>query len=285
MSQNNVVRHNIVFDNFSVNLYTNNTQNVLFEENFIFQHPRDETQTFDNLFEVSKGYSEDYGRRITPPNVVLGDEPGSAYDQQAHLANITVINNVVAGGKFQLLDYDDGTSGPDHHGLKNDVIANNTFVIGSVAVPGQSGYGWDHLVDTDNSMASIIQNNIFVTATSDDNVVHIPAGAGSGIDLDYNIYAGPGQWSVGGNLAGFASWKTQFPSWDAHSTNGDAALGDLTEFSQTISQKMVYDWSKATPTASSTAWGAGTTIQQVVNDFTGQARASGSKDLGAIAKH
>ena len=284
-SMNNVVRHNIVFDNFSVNLYANNSENVLFEENFVFQHPRDESQTFDQLFEVSKGYSEDYGRRITPPNLVLGDEPGSAYDQQAHLANITVINNIFAGGKFGLLDYDDGTAGPNHHGLKNDVIANNTFVLGSVPVPGQLGYGWDNLVEMENNSNSIIENNVFVTATSDDQFAHVPVGIGAGIVEDYNLYAGPGSWSSGGNLIAFAAWKAAEPTWDQHSLTGDAKLGDLGEFSQTVTQKLVYDWAKATPQAGSPVLGAGTAIQQVTNDFTGARRPASALDLGALAKH
>lgn len=284
VSTGNVVRHNIVFDNFSVNLYINNTQNVLLEQNFVFQHPRDDGQTFDNLFAVSKGYSEDYGRRITPPNVVMGDEPGSAYDQQAHLANITFVNNIIAGGKFHFLDYDDGTQ-PPHHGLRNCTIANNTWVLGSVPVPGQTGYGWLHLVDTDTSTGSLFQNNVFVTAASDDQFAKVPKATGPGIDLDYNLYAGPGQWTNDTTRIDFTAWKAAHPTWDAHSITGDAALGDLGEFSQTVTQKLVYDWSKATPQASSPVFGAGTSLQQVTTDFTGAARAAGSKDLGALAKH
>jgi hypothetical protein len=285
--QNNVVRHNIVFDNFSVNLYVNNAANVLLEENYVFQHPRDEAQTFDGLFETSQGYSEDFGRRITPPSVVLGDEPGSAYDQAAHLANITVINNVVVGGKYGFLDYDDGTQGSIHHGLRNCVIANNTFVLGAMPIPGASGYGWEHLVDTvdhDNNANSVIENNVFVTASSDDNFAHVGPSISPGIALDYNRYAGPGQWSNDTHIIDFGAWKTAQPSWDQHSTTGDAGLGDLSEFSQTAAQKMVYDWTKATPQAGSPTVGAGTSVAQVVHDFTGASRASGSKDLGAIAK-
>jgi hypothetical protein len=284
VSTNNVVRHNIVFDNFSVNMYVNNTENVLIEQNFVFQHPRDDGQTFDNLFAVSKGYSEDYGRRVTPPNVVLGDEPGSAYDQQGHLSHITFINNIVAGGKFHFLDYDDGTMGPMHHGLKSCVIANNTWVLGATPVPGQSGYGWLHLVNVDASTASFIQNNVFVTATSDDQFAKVPKATGTGIDNDYNWYAGPGQWTNDTTRIDFAGWKASHTGWDQHSMTGDAALGDLAEFSKTVTEKFVYDWSKATPQASSPIFGAGTTLQQVTTDFTGSARSS-SKDLGALAKH
>ena len=271
VSTNNVVRHNIVFDNFSVNMYVNNTENVLIEQNFVFQHPRDDSQTFDNLFAVSKGYSEDYGRRVTPPNVVMGDEPGSAYDQQGHLSHITFINNIVAGGKFHFLDYDDGTMGPMHHGLKNCVIANNTWVLGATPVPGQSGYGWLHLVNMDASTASLIQNNVFVTATSDDQFAKVPKATGTGIDNDYNLYAGPGQWTNDTSRIDFTAWKASHTTWDQHSLTGDAALGDLAEFSKTVTEKFVYDWSKATPQSSSPVFGAGTSLQQVTTDFTGAA--------------
>jgi hypothetical protein len=278
------MRHNIVFDNFSVNLYVNNTTNVLVEQNYVFQHPRDPSQTFDHLLDMSKGYSEEYGRRITPPNIVLGDEPGSAYDMQGHLANITVVNNISAGGKFQLLDYDDGVSGPNYHGLKSCVIANNTWVLGSVAVPGQSGYGWLHMDTMDSSMASVIENNVFVTAVSDDGFARAPASFNTSVTLDYNRYAGPGQFVNDTTTVGFAAWKTAHPTWDQHSTTGDAGLGDLSEFSQTVTQKLVYDWTRATPQAGSALAGAGTSLTAVTTDFTGAKRTAGGKDVGALGK-
>jgi hypothetical protein len=152
-------------------------------------------------------------------------------------------------------------------------------------VPGQSGYGWDNLVQMENNSNSIIENNVFVTATSDDQFAHVPTGIGAGIVEDYNLYAGPGAWSSGGNRIDFTAWKAAEPTWDQHSMVGDAKLGDLGEFSQTVMQKLVYDWSKATPQAASPLLGAGTAIQQVTNDFTGAKRPSGTLDVGALAKH
>jgi hypothetical protein len=57
----------------------------------------------------------------------------------------------------------------------------------------------------------------------------------------------------------------------------------VSEFSQTISQKLVYDWSKAAPQAGSAVLGAGTSLPQVTVDFTGATRSG--NDLGALAKH
>src|SRR5262249_24801551 len=99
VGQNNVARHNVIFDNFSVNLYVDKPQGILLEQNFVFQHPRDPSMTFDHLFALSSGYDTDFGRRMAPINLSLGDEPGSSSDGQAHLADVMVINNIFAGGK------------------------------------------------------------------------------------------------------------------------------------------------------------------------------------------
>ena len=157
-------------------------------------------------------------------------------------------------------------------------------MLGSVPVPGQTGYGWLHLVNTDASTASLLQNNIFVSAGAEDQFAKVPLATGPGIDNDYNLYAGPGHWTNDTNSVDFATWKSTHAGWDAHSVVGDAGLGDLAEFSATVTDKLVYDWSKATPSAGSQIFGKGTSLQQVTADFTGAARTS-SKDLGALAKH
>ena len=88
-----------------------------------------------------------------------------------------------------------------------------------------------------------------------------------------------------GSVEDFAAWKSAHAGWDAHSLDADAQLADASEFTQPAAQRPVYDWAKATPQGSSPVFGAGTSLQQVTTDFTGAARASGSKDLGALAKH
>jgi hypothetical protein len=285
VSMNNRVWHNIVFDNWSVNVYCDNTQNGRIEQNFVFDHPRDVTQTFDNLFTLSQGYNTDYGKRITPVNISLADEPGSANDSQAHLSNMTVLNNIFAGGKFGFVDYDDGTSGVVH-GLKNCTIENNTWILGNMAIPGQTSYGWRHLFpdgNADASTASLLENNVFVTTASDDHFAEMGrAGAGPGITLDYNVYSGPGGFLDAGNTESFTQWKAARSSWDGHSVAADAMIVDVTEFSQTGAQKFVYDWSKAKLQAGSAAIGAGTQVS-VTTDFTNTMRPSGAMDVGALS--
>jgi len=281
---NNVVRHNVIYDNFSVNLYVVSIQGVTAEQNFVFQHPLDPSQTFDHLLE-DPGYGGDLFRRLVPINLGLGDEPGSSFDGKAYLSNITVVNNVFAGGKRGFLDWDDGTIDKGH-GLRNCTIANNTFVLANQALTGFPGYafGTGALVN-DNS---IVLNNLMTTtsATDDSFVQVLAAGAGSGITLDYSLYSGPGRWSSIGTNEAFAAWKVAYTQWDQHSLAAAALLADETEFSQPTAQRPVYDWRKAAPSSGSPAYGSGTDLSNhFTTDFTGATRTRGAYDLGAIARH
>jgi hypothetical protein len=287
VSTNNVILHNVIFDNFSVNLYLDNTQGATIDGNFVFAHPRDTSQTFDQLFDLSPGYNSDFGRRTVPINLSLADEPGSSFETprgQAHLSDITVINNIFAGGKSGLLDYDDGTA-VEFHGLKNCLIANNTFILGSTAVPGKEAYVWQHLFqggNPDASRNSLVQNNIFVTIDpSDGFVVLTGPGLVQGIICDYNVYSGPGQWRVGGTPEDYLTWSQNQTNWDKNSVAADATLEDVSAFSLPASEKLIYAWSKARPQPGFQALGVGVAQSRVAADFTGAARTS--KDRGALA--
>ncbi len=285
-SQNNVMQQNVIFDNFSVNLYLDNTTNATLQQNFVFDHPRDETQTFPGLLEASPGYATDFGRRLTPINLSLADEPGSSYDGKAHLANITVFNNIFAGGPFGFVDYGD-SGAQTSHGLKNITIANNTWVLGANQPSGISPLGWKHTGTQssvpDPSTNSVFENNIIITADTSQDFAQMLSPPVLGIAVDYNVYGGQGKWMVGSNRLGFAAWQTAQSGWDVHSTNpADAGLTDLTEFSRTAADQPIYDWAKARPTAGSSTVGAGTSAPNLGTDFSGAARGDGGKTIGAL---
>jgi len=286
---NNVIANNIVYDNFSVNVYNDNTQGVLIQQNFIFNHPRDVNQSWPSLLSTSGGYNSDFGRRLSPICISLGDEPGSSYDGAAHLANITVINNIVVGGDRGIFDYDDGTSGGVGHGLKNDLIANNTFVIGLTPLPGDyPSYGWANGSAPGADTNSFVENNLIAVQNSGDFWVSIYAtGIGPGITCDYNLYSGAGAFATGTENQTtpqtLVQWQGAHSGWDVNSMTADAMLTDVTEFNQTAAQKPVYDWTKATPLSGSPAHRGGTTQTTFNTDFTGATRPSGNFDTGALA--
>jgi hypothetical protein len=280
----NLEKNNVIFDNYSVNLYIDNTQGVRAEQNFVFAHPFDPSQTFDDLLETSACYRDNYGRRLLPINVSLADEPFSSDDYGAYLSDITLINNVVVGGNQALVDYDDGTFGIGH-GLKSCLIANNTFVVGTSEYPGRESVGWQNgsLPGADHD--SFFQNNIVVTQRSthlfDQTYV---AGPRPGIDVDYNLYSGPGAWWTAGTTQSLLDWKADH-GWDRHSARAAGVLCDEDEFNRTAAQKPVYDWSKATPSRGAPVRRAGVRQDAFDTDFTGARRRPGAYDLGAISGH
>jgi hypothetical protein len=162
------------------------------------------------------------------------------------------------------------------------VIANNTWVLGSQAIPGQSAYVWRHTSSGDTSTGSLLQNNLFLTTVTADHFVEALTSSGPGINDDYNFYGGPGAFLNGGSTLSFTAWKAAHTSWDAHSLTGDPLL-TASEFSQTAAQKFVYDWTKATPPVGSPVIGKGT-AQSFTTDFTGATRA-GAYDIGAVTHH
>jgi hypothetical protein len=287
LSVNNVARNNVIFDNWAVNLYLDNTQNVTLEQNYVFQHPLDLTQTFDGLFTLSEGYRTDWGRRMTPVNVSLADEPGSAYDGHAHLSDIALVNNIFAGGKLGFVDYDDGTK-TVVHGLRNCTIANNTWIMSTVALPSAQAYGWRHLNIGEGGAAasqnSIFQNNVVATTSATDHVAELGVDAATaGITNDYNLYSGPGKWRSVTVEQTFDQWKAAHATWDQHSLAADALLADPTEFSKTAAQTPVYDWRKAMLMAGSPGIGAGVNpMNRIKTDFTGAPRGDGAADMGAV---
>src|SRR6185503_6076354 len=82
---------------------------------------------------------------------------------------------------------------------------------------------------------------VFVTAAMDDEFARVGKGVGPGIALDYNWYAGPGQWNEDTNDIDWTAWKAAQPTWGMHSMVGDPGLGDLSEFSQTTAHALGVD--------------------------------------------
>jgi hypothetical protein len=304
VNSGNLIRHNVIYDNFSVNLYLVSASGITADQNFIFNHVEDKTQTFDGLLDGG-GYGGDLERRIIPVNVGLGDEGGSSFNGGAYLRDIVLTNNIIVGGKRAILDWGEAIkTGLPTHSLKNCTIANNTIVLGADGLPdGSSGYGWQNGTQVADSsgdlngvnVSSVFQNNLVVSTTggsasTSDSFIMLNGHDTSGISVDYNLLSGPGDWYDDRYQIdktqphfNFVAWKAAYPV-DAHSLNADAMLVDITEFTQTAAQKPVYDWSKAALKVGSPATGKGTD-ETFTTDFTGAPRTKGAYDIGAVNVH
>ncbi len=204
------VRGNVLSDNFSVNLYIDNSRDVTVERNFCLNHPG-----------KSEFYRMDKDGRLHPANgISLAEEAESPWyeDWGARLQNVTVKNNIVVFGHYGLSwwgsDWADGNGG-----LKNVRILNNT-VWGCSA-----GAVYLDSVNSQKTRRTVVANNIF--HGMDNKRVWVESR--KGIDMHHNFWVGemPPEWThvrgkndVSGD-AGFA----ETPGCDAQSFRpGESSL-------------------------------------------------------------
>jgi hypothetical protein len=142
---------NIVYDNWSANVYISDSTNVTLQRNFVYLS--------DNSIIMS-------GSRV---GIMLGDE---VYNPRS--SNITVINNLVYGG-YRNFYWWQGVQGG---GMLNVLVANNTFV-NSRSVSGIQ-------IDHGPHQNVRFNNNIVV---QDGNLPIAGIDTATGITFSYNLWS------------------------------------------------------------------------------------------------
>jgi hypothetical protein len=129
LSNQGLVQQNTVHDNFSVEIYLDNARSVLVNRNFAYS-------TGDTRFYRSGNPSAGIG---------TANEPYSASNP---LSDLTITNNIVVSSHWGFYYGAYGNGG----GLKNTIVANNTFYKSTGALL------W---IQSDAHANSVIENNIF----------------------------------------------------------------------------------------------------------------------------
>ena len=131
----NVVRQNVVYDNWSVEIYFDNQPNDTAEENFVFSHPKATVQG-DLL-----GYWDKGVRLLNAVGISMADETNSNRDGLTELANTAVINNIIVNSSIAIGDGCDGARACSTHALINTNISNNTIILPPYAYADSAAYG------------------------------------------------------------------------------------------------------------------------------------------------
>ena len=119
----NVVRQNVVYDNWSVEIYFDNQPNDTAEENFVFSHPKATVQG-DLL-----GYWDKGVRLLNALGISMADETNSNPNGLTELADTTVTNNIIINSFNAISDGCDGAPACSTHALINTKISNNTIIL------------------------------------------------------------------------------------------------------------------------------------------------------------
>jgi hypothetical protein len=246
---------NVIYDNWSVNIYFDNQPNDVARENFLFNHPPNSADWLYNL-----GSYADLGKFSVC--LMLADEQNSSDSTNsfANLANSQVYNNILAGCRIGIRDYSEGATTIPNHGLKNTLIANNTIIMSNATYNNSSVYGIYLQDNGAKNTGTVIQNNVIQGFNSDPLVFTESTGTLTGINLDYNGYFSTATQPFGAgfntvNFYNFAQWKVATPGTDTHSLFAAPLLVDSLGFRAT--SPGVYEYFRATLLPSSPLQAAG----------------------------
>lgn len=169
--------HNVIHDNYSVNLYLDSISHSIIDGNLIYES----TPGNNNLVGIE-----------------LSDETYSDLPAPVNSYN-TIINNVIVGNEWGIQFWKgDFASGS---GLIDDVISNNTLVNNLGAIK------WDVGAHT----GTTIQNNIVVVQSTMTPSYLLQANSTTGITLDHNLWYAPALaqafiWGDGAGATDHAAW-------------------------------------------------------------------------------
>jgi Right handed beta helix region len=241
------VSHNVIHDNYSVNLYLDSISHSTFDGNLIY-----ETSAGNDLegIEISDEYYSDLAAPVNSYN--------------------TITNNVVVGNNEGIVFWFSGEwptdALNDQSGLRYDVISNNTVV------DDKGSLKWDA---SPAHVGTTIENNIFAASSTSSPIYLLQANSAGGISLDHNLWYEPSVsqaflW-VGDQVdyAGFVSASMQ-------------GTGDVL-----ANPEFAGAWSAPPATnlalgKESPAIGTGATLSSVPDDYLGAPRPSGHYDIGAF---
>ena len=216
----NIVRRNIVYDNWSTEIYFDNQPNDMAEDNFIFSHPKASVQG-DLLGYWAKG-----ARLLNAPGISLADESNSG--PGAALADSRVTGNVVINSFNAIDDGCEGRRACMSHALINTTISHNTIVLPPYSFSDSKDFGFHIHEGMAEDRGSEMEWNLVcgvgkpkdVLFFFDDPRLRIPVlsivESGrkiEGVTIDHNRYFlrdGNGGFSYGTwNIIGFDVWQNK----------------------------------------------------------------------------
>jgi Right handed beta helix region len=258
---------NVVYDNWSVNMYFDNQPNNVARNNFLFNNP---PRSDDMLFTGRHPYNSLEKYTVC---LMLADEQTSSNstNNYANLNGSQVYNNLIAGCRIGIRDYSEGSAAQKYHGLKNTKIVNNTIIMPTHRFDNASVYGI-YLQDNktpsgiQRNFNTVIQNNI-VYGSQNDSLISIGTiGSLDGIRLSHNLFFSTNSNWIGKAKTwmrnGYAGLRQPHASnKDEQGLNSDPELVGVQHFLQ--SQILPFDHAQADLKSNSPARNAG-----VAQDFT-----------------
>lgn len=229
----NIWQDNIVYDNYSANIYPDNQPNDIIRRNFSYSNTPNASDAVD-ADKVPLGSSLDsIVGKLRPYGIMIGDETASG--SIATSANHQIYENVISGARFGINYYGQASGA----GMKNWLVANNTIIMPSSDATYGDFVGLYIPYSGGNNTGTIIKNNIIYGSASDSSTVQLTGGTSeTGVTLDNNLYYAPNNATPFWINSYPSTQKLDFSSWksvlaglnpDANSIYGEPLLVDATQ--------------------------------------------------------
>jgi hypothetical protein len=270
-----VVRDNVVYDNWSVNLYVDNEPNAVVENNYVYCHTPDAHDLYNN---GDPDPSDNAAlKRLRAQGVMTADEDYGV-SPAANLHDVTIRNNVIVGCRQGIQHY----AAAAGSGLKNVKVLNNTIVVPSAGVPGEPTFsGISIPYNNGNNSGSVYRDNVVYASGAGTYVLNggeSTADPFKGISVDHNLWfntsnSRPFQWGPSYNSYTHAEWLAL--AGTAH------GAGDIYANPQLTNVTDMTDPNTKEPTSGSPAGGAGMNVG-LTYDYNFCARSTTAPTLGAF---
>jgi hypothetical protein len=242
------VAHNVIHDNFSVNLYLDSISHSTFDGNLIY-----ETDPGNDLEGIEISDEGHYSDLPAPVN---------SYN--------TIINNVIVGHDLGIVFWYSGEWSTqalnDESGLRYDVISDNTLVN------NKGSLKWDA---SPAHVGTTIENNIFAAAAGTSPIYLLQAKSAGGITLDHNLWFAP-------DLTQPFLWLSDQTDHAGYVSASGGGEGDVLADPLLAGPWTVPPATNLALTKGSPAVGAGVSLPAVTHDFLGDARPGVGSDIGAF---
>ena len=272
-----IFENNIVFDNWSVNIYVDNQPNCRIEKNLIFCHNPDPGDLYNN---GDKNPRDNKNlRRLRAEGIMTADENSPATFQ-----NAKIVNNVIIGCRRGINHY----AARADSGLKNVLVADNTIIIPSLEGVGEKYIGIRIPYNNGNNFNSVYRNNIIYASNPDTYLLDITTDPFRknddlhGLTFDHNLWyhvTNPKPFHIG--PAWQKSFDTDFKVWVMKCKPIGQGIGSMFVDPKFVNVNQL-SFKAAELSKDSPAIGKAIPIEEVKTDFLGNLRDIAMPDIGAL---
>ncbi|RKX88316.1 MAG: hypothetical protein DRP58_00700 [Spirochaetes bacterium] len=176
-----IYEDNIVYDNWSVNIYNDNQPNAIIKRNIIYSHEPNPNDLYNNQDpDPNDGRNL---RRLRPEGIMTADENYSKIPP-ANFRNARIYNNLIVNCRRGITHYGQA----DGSGIKDTIIANNTIIIPNAKGTGEDYIGIRIPDNNGNNINSQYLNNIIVGTHPETHLLWGPDTYTDGVLISNNLW-------------------------------------------------------------------------------------------------